>query len=93
MVERCFGLSSTLHDHITLKNGRVEQTNFHEYPVLRLHETPPIDVVLVASTEKPGGIGEPATALVGPAVANALFAATGKRVRKLPLTEENIARA
>ena len=88
-----FGLSATLHDQITLKNGRVEQTNFHDYPVLRLHETPPIDVVLVASTEKPGGIGEPATALVGPAVANAVFAATGKRVRKLPLTPENIARA
>ncbi|MEN3291162.1 MAG: isoquinoline 1-oxidoreductase subunit beta [Burkholderiales bacterium] len=88
-----FGLSAALYDQITLENGRVQQTNFHDYPVLRLNETPKIDVILVNSTEKPGGIGEPSTALIGPAVANALFAATGKRVRKLPLTADNIARA
>ena len=58
-----------------------------------MNEAPQIDIVLVDSTEKPGGIGEPATALIGPAVANAVFAATGKRVRKLPLTAENIAAA
>jgi isoquinoline 1-oxidoreductase beta subunit len=58
-----------------------------------MNQTPKIDVVLVQSTEKPGGIGEPATALIVPAVANALFAATGKRVRKLPLSAENIASA
>jgi isoquinoline 1-oxidoreductase beta subunit len=56
-----------------------------------MNEAPKIDVILVQSTEKPGGIGEPATALIGPAVANALFTATGKRMRKLPLTPENIA--
>ena len=88
-----FGLSSTLFDEITLENGRVQQTNFNNYPVLRWYQTPKIDVVLVQSTEKPGGIGEPATALVGPVVANALFAATGKRLRKLPLTPANIASA
>jgi isoquinoline 1-oxidoreductase beta subunit len=85
-----FGLSSTLGAEITLDKGRVQQTNFHNYPILRMNEMPKVDVTLVPSTEKPGGIGEPATALVGPAVANALFAATGKRLRKLPLSSENI---
>ena len=80
-----FGLSAALNDQITLEKGRVQQTNFGDYPVLRMHEAPLMDITLVPSTEKPGGIGEPATALVAPAVANALFAATGKRVRRLPL--------
>ncbi|HXA46341.1 MAG TPA: xanthine dehydrogenase family protein molybdopterin-binding subunit, partial [Burkholderiaceae bacterium] len=88
-----FGLSAALFGEITLENGRVQQTNFNSYPVLRMHESPKIDVVLVPSTEKPGGIGEPATALIGPAVANALFAANGKRLRKLPLTADYIAKA
>jgi isoquinoline 1-oxidoreductase beta subunit len=88
-----FGLSAALFDEITLEKGRVQQTNFNNYPVLRMNQTPKIDVVLVQSTEKPGGIGEPATALIAPAVANALFAATGKRVRKLPLSSENITSA
>jgi isoquinoline 1-oxidoreductase beta subunit len=88
-----YGLSAALYNEVTLENGRVQQTNFHNYPVLRMNETPKIDVILVDSTEKPGGIGEPATALIGPAVANAFFAATGKRVRKLPLSTDNIARA
>jgi isoquinoline 1-oxidoreductase beta subunit len=88
-----YGLSAVLYGQVTLENGRVQQTNFHDYPVLRLNETPAIDVILVESTEKPGGIGEPATALIGPAVANAFFTATGKRVRTLPLTAENIGRA
>ncbi|WP_034301278.1 xanthine dehydrogenase family protein molybdopterin-binding subunit [Herbaspirillum sp. RV1423] len=85
-----FGLSSTLGAEITLDKGRVQQTNFHDYPVIRMLQMPRIDVTLVKSTEKPGGIGEPATALVGPAVANALFAATGKRLRKIPLSPDNI---
>ncbi|NEX62547.1 xanthine dehydrogenase family protein molybdopterin-binding subunit [Noviherbaspirillum galbum] len=88
-----FGLSSTLHGDITLDKGKVQQTNFHNYPVVRMNEAPSIDIILVPSTEKPGGIGEPATALVAPAVANALFAATGKRVRRLPLSADNIRRA
>ena len=85
-----FGLSSTLGSEITLEKGRVQQSNFHDYPVIRMFQMPKIDVTLVQSTEKPGGIGEPATALVGPAVANAFFAATGKRVRRLPLSADNI---
>jgi isoquinoline 1-oxidoreductase subunit beta len=80
-----FGLSAALNDQITLDKGRVQQSNFGDYPVLRMYEAPVMDITLVPSTEKPGGIGEPATALVAPAVANALFAATGKRVRRLPL--------
>ncbi len=85
-----FGLSAALGGQITLDKGRVQQSNFHDYPVVRMSEMPKIDVILVQSTEKPGGVGEPATALIGPAVANALFAATGKRVRKMPLSPDNI---
>jgi isoquinoline 1-oxidoreductase beta subunit len=75
---------------ITLEKGRVQQTNFNNFPVVRMFHSPQVDITLVASTEKPGGIGEPATALVVPAIANAVFAATGKRVRKLPLTAQAI---
>ena len=85
-----FGLSAALGGQITLDKGRVQQSNFHDYPVVRMAQMPKIDVILVPSTEKPGGVGEPATALIGPAVANALFAATGKRVRKMPFSAENI---
>lgn len=88
-----FGLTAALNGNITLVDGRVQQTNYNNFPILRMHEMPKIDVVLVASTEKPGGIGEPATALIAPAVANALFAATGKRVRGLPMSPQNIAKA
>lgn len=88
-----FGMSSALMQEITLDKGRVLQTNYNNYPVVRMHESPQIDIVLVESTEKPGGIGEPATALVVPAIANAVAAATGKRVRKLPLTAEAIRQA
>ena len=80
-----FGLGAVLYGEITLKDGRVQQTNFHDYPVVRMPESPQIDMHLVDSDEKPSGIGEPGTALVGPAVANAVFAATGQRLRKLPL--------
>jgi isoquinoline 1-oxidoreductase beta subunit len=80
-----YGLSAVLHGEITLKDGRVEQTNFHQYPVLRMTESPVIEMHIVESDEKPAGIGEPGTALIGPTVANAVFAATGKRLRKLPL--------
>jgi isoquinoline 1-oxidoreductase beta subunit len=80
-----FGLSAGLFGEITLKDGRVQQTNFNNYPVVRMSESPVIEMHLVESNEKPSGIGEPATALVCPAVANAVFAATGKRLRKMPL--------
>jgi isoquinoline 1-oxidoreductase beta subunit len=79
-----FGLSAALYGEITLKDGRIEQTNFDKYPVVRMQESPNVESYLVASTEKPSGIGEPATALISPTVANAVFAATGKRLRKLP---------
>jgi isoquinoline 1-oxidoreductase beta subunit len=80
-----YGLSAVLFGEITLKDGRVQQTNFHDYPVVRMPESPTIEMHLVESSEKPAGIGEPGTALIGPAVANAVFAATGQRLRKLPL--------
>ncbi|APW42059.1 xanthine dehydrogenase family protein molybdopterin-binding subunit [Rhodoferax saidenbachensis] len=85
-----FGLGAATMQEITLVNGRVQQTNFHQFPLVRMYETPVIDITLVNSTEKPGGIGEPATALVAPAIANAVAALTGKRVRKLPITEAAI---
>ena len=80
-----FGLSAALYGEITIKDGRVEQTNFGDYRVLRINEAPQIDVHLVKSSEAPGGIGEPGTSCVMPALTNAVFAATGKRVRKLPV--------
>jgi isoquinoline 1-oxidoreductase beta subunit len=80
-----FGLGAVLYGEITLKDGRVQQSNFHDYPVVRMPESPTIEMYIVDSNEKPAGIGEPGTALVGPTVANAVFAATGQRLRKLPL--------
>jgi CO/xanthine dehydrogenase Mo-binding subunit len=80
-----FGISGALWGGVTLKNGRVEQSNFHDVRVLRINEAPTIDVHLVRNLEAPGGIGEPGTAVTAAAVSNAVFAATGKRVRKLPL--------
>ena len=80
-----YGLSAVLYGEVTLKDGRVEQTNFHDYQVVRMPESPGVEMHIVASEEKPAGIGEPGTALVGPAVANAVFAATGQRLRSLPL--------
>ncbi len=88
-----FGLGAALFGEITVDKGRVQQTNYHQFRILRMNETPQIDITLGASKEKPGGIGEPATALIGPAVANAVFAASGKRVRRMPFTAENIAKA
>jgi isoquinoline 1-oxidoreductase beta subunit len=81
-----FGLGAGLMQEITLKNGVVQEGNYNTYPVPRMSDSPVIDIVLVKSNEKPGGIGEPATACVVPAVANALAALTGKRVRLLPMT-------
>ena len=80
-----FGITAALFGEITIKDGRVEQANFDDYRMLRINETPLIDVHLVKSTEAPGGVGEPGTSVVMPAVANAIFAATGKRIRKLPI--------
>jgi isoquinoline 1-oxidoreductase beta subunit len=88
-----FGISAALYGEITLKDGRVEQTNFDTYQVLRIDEAPTaIDVHLVQNKEAPGGIGEPGTSAIVPAVANAIFAATGKRVRKMPIDAKLLAR-
>jgi isoquinoline 1-oxidoreductase beta subunit len=83
-----FGLSAALHGEITLKDGRVEQTNFGDYRVLRMNEMPLIDVYLVESAAPPGGVGETGTSCVMPALTNAIFAATGKRIRKLPVANQ-----
>ena len=85
-----FGMGSSLMQEITLEKGRVQQTNFHNFLLPRMNESPAIDIILVDSSEKPGGVGEPATALIGPAIANALAKLTGKRVRKLPMTADTI---
>ncbi len=79
-----FGLGAALHSAITLKDGRVEQNNFDGYQVLRIDEMPKVEVHIVPSSEAPTGVGEPGVAPIGPAVANAIFAATGKRVHALP---------
>jgi isoquinoline 1-oxidoreductase subunit beta len=80
-----FGMTSALYSEITLDQGRVQQSNFNSYRMLRMNETPPIDVHIVESTETPGGLGETGTAAAFPAIANAVFAASGKRLRRLPL--------
>jgi isoquinoline 1-oxidoreductase beta subunit len=86
-----FALSAALHGKITLKDGRVEQSNFHDYPVLRLNEMPRVEVHLVPGGDKPTGVGEPGVPPLAPAVANAVFALTGKRVRSLPLADQKLA--
>ncbi len=81
-----FGLTAALRGKITIKDGAVEQSNFHDYPLLRMNEVPVVEVHIVPSTNSPTGIGEPGTPPIAPAVANAVFAATGSRLRSLPLT-------
>ncbi|MCC6555450.1 MAG: xanthine dehydrogenase family protein molybdopterin-binding subunit [Polyangiaceae bacterium] len=80
-----FGLTAALRSEITIQNGRVKQANFHNFKLLRFDEMPKVEVHIVPSTEAPGGIGEPGTPPIAPAVVNAIFAATGKRIRKLPV--------
>ena len=80
-----YGLTAALYGKISFKDGRVEQSNFHDYKMLRMNEMPKVEVHIVESKEAPGGMGEPGTPPVAPAVSNAIFAATGKRIRKLPL--------
>ncbi len=80
-----FGITAALYGEITLKDGRVEQSNFDSYQMLRINEAPTIEVHIVQSSEAPGGMGEPSTSTIGPAVVNAIFAATGTRLRKLPI--------
>jgi isoquinoline 1-oxidoreductase beta subunit len=80
-----YGLSAVLHGKLTMVGGKVQQSNFHDYPVLRMHEMPRVTVHVIPSKDKMGGIGEPATAPIAPAVANAVFALTKQRLRTLPL--------
>jgi isoquinoline 1-oxidoreductase beta subunit len=80
-----FGTTAALYGEITVKDGRVEQANFDTYQILRINEAPAIEVYIVKSSEPPGGMGEAGTSAIVPAVANAIFAATGKRLRKLPV--------
>ncbi len=80
-----FGMTAALYGEITVENGRVQQSNFHDYRMLRMDETPPIDIHVIPSGEPPGGIGEAGTVAGMPALANAIFAATGKRLRRLPI--------
>jgi isoquinoline 1-oxidoreductase beta subunit len=80
-----YGLTAALYGKITFKDGQVQQSNFHDYRMLRMNQMPKVEVYIVPSKEAPGGIGEPGTPPIAPAVANAIFAATGKRIRKLPI--------
>jgi isoquinoline 1-oxidoreductase beta subunit len=86
-----FGLGAVLYGAVTLKDGRVEQDNFNNYRVLRMNEMPKVEVYIVPSTEAPTGVGEPGVAPIGPAVANAVFAATGKRIHVLPFPKLGVA--
>jgi len=86
-----YGLTAALKTEITLKDGRVEQGNFNDYPMLRIFESPEIEVHIVPSTEHPTGVGEPGVPPAAPALANAIFAATGKRIRRLPIRSSFLA--
>jgi isoquinoline 1-oxidoreductase beta subunit len=85
-----FGLSAVLHGEITFQNGRVKQSNFHDYPILRMNEMPAVEVYIVPSEEKSGGVGEPGVPPIAPAVCNAIFAVTGERIRRLPIRVEEL---
>jgi CO/xanthine dehydrogenase Mo-binding subunit len=85
-----FGLTAALYGEITLRNGRVEQQNFHDYRMLRIHEMPEVDVHIIDSQEPSTGIGEPGVPPVAPALCNALFGLTKKRIRRLPIRSEDL---
>jgi len=87
-----YGLSAALYGEITIDGGRAKQGNFNDYPVLRMNEMPRIEVSILPSTKKQGGIGEPGVPPIAPAVANAIFAATGRPVRRLPIAQHLKAR-
>jgi isoquinoline 1-oxidoreductase beta subunit len=88
-----YGLSALLYSEITIKDGRVEQGNFDTYPVLRLNDMPKVEVIVMPSGGFWGGVGEPTIAVAAPAVLNAIFAATGKRIRSTPLARQDLRRA
>ncbi len=86
-----FGLTAALKTEITLKDGKVEQSNFHDYQMLRIFESPKIEVYIVPSSANPTGVGEPGVPPVAPALTNAIFAVTGKRIRRLPIRASDLA--
>ena len=86
-----YALTATLKDAITVDRGRVVQSNFNDYAMIRMNEAPPIEVYLIPSTEAPTGIGEPTVPVIAPAISNAIFSASGKRVRRLPIRNEDLA--
>ena len=86
-----FGLTAALYNEITIANGRVQQSNFNNYRMMRINEAPAIEVHLVRNGEEPGGLGEPGTSIAAPALANALFASTGVRLRSLPVDRRQLA--
>jgi isoquinoline 1-oxidoreductase beta subunit len=88
-----FGLTAALWGEVTIAGGRVQQTNFNAYRLLRGNEMPELDIHLIDSAEPPGGIGEPSVAVVAPAIGNAIFAATGRRLRRLPITGQSLSKA
>ncbi len=94
-MESCiiFALTAAFYGEITIKDGRVEQRNFYDYKMLRMNESPKIETHIMPSTEKHGGVGEPGTPPTAPAVVNAIFAATGKRIRRLPIRAEELKQA
>ena len=81
-----YGLTAALYGEITIRDGAVAQSNFHDYPMLRIDAMPAIETVIVNSGDALGGAGEPSTPPIAPAVANAVYAATGQRIRRLPLS-------
>jgi isoquinoline 1-oxidoreductase beta subunit len=85
-----FGLTATLKAEATLKDGRIQQSNFHDYPLLQIDEMPLVEVYIVESQERPTGMGEMGVPPIAPAIANAVFAATGKRIRHIPIRPEDL---
>src|SRR5438128_5824661 len=80
-----FGASAALYQEMTFDNGRLQQTNFHSFPMVRMNDSPTVETHVIESSEKSGGIGEPGVPCAAPAIANAVAALTGKRIRKLPI--------
>ena len=85
-----FGLTAALKAEATFKNGRAQQSNFHDYPILQMNEMPVVEVYILESEERPTGIGEMGVPPIAPAVANAIFAVTGKRIRHIPIRPEDL---
>jgi CO/xanthine dehydrogenase Mo-binding subunit len=85
-----YGLSAALRGEITLKDGAVQQSNFHNYPVVMMSQMPKTECYIMPSTAPPGGVGEPGTAPIAPSLASAIFAATASRIRSLPLSKHNV---